>query len=64
MLTIGEAKVLSRKKPDFGAAESIKQQRQLCWILGRAALVVAGGMQLWRYNADDGGGGERRRRTS
>ena len=54
---------LARKKPDFRATEVIKQQRQLCQILGGAALVAAGGMGLQRYDANGGGGGDRRRRT-
>ena len=50
---------LARKIPDFGVTAAIKQQRRLCQILGRAALVAAGSMQLRRYDDDDGGGGER-----
>ena len=51
------------KKPDFGVTAAIKQQRRLCRIWGRAALVAVGRMRLRHYYSDNGGGGERRRRT-
>ena len=38
----------------------MKQQRLLCWILGGADLVAAGGMRPRHYDANGGGGGDRR----
>ena len=38
----------------FFLARSIKQQRQLCRILGGADLVVAVGMRIQRYDANCG----------
>ena len=64
MFPVGEANCFGGKKTDFGATAAIKQQRQLCRIWGGAALVTAGGMRLWSYDADVGGGRERKRRKS
>ena len=51
MFPISKAKCFSKKKPDFRSIAAIKQQRRLCQILGGAALVAAGRMGLWIYNA-------------
>ena len=43
---------------------AIKMQQRLCRILGGAALVVVGGIGIWRYDADVVGGWGRRRGAS
>ena len=56
--------MFARKKTDFGVTAAIKQQRRLCQVWGRAALVAVGGMWLHSYDADNGGGEERLRKKS
>ena len=43
MFPVSEANFFARKKTDFGVTASIKQQRQMCRILGGADFVEAGG---------------------
>ena len=56
---LGRLIFFARKIQGFRSTAAIKQQRRLCRILVGAAFVVAGGMRLRRYDADDGGDGER-----
>ena len=42
---------------DFQATADVKQQRQLCRILGGADLFVAGRMRLGCYDYNGRGGG-------
>ena len=64
MFPVVEANFLAITPPGFWSYSGHKKQRRLCRILGRAALVVTGGMQLRHYDTNNGGGGERRRRKS
>ena len=61
MFPVGEANFFI-KKMDFGDTSTTKNQRRLGFILGGAALVTAGGIQLQSYNADNVGTEKQQRR--
>ena len=57
MFPVGEAIFLARKYRFFESTASIKQKLQLCRILIEAYFIAEGGVQLWRYDAENGGDG-------